>query len=89
MIMKWEDNLKDVLTLLKGYRYNELYNICLAAYTEGFQTEKQIAIEAYRLRCRKLFGNRCMTPVENNNKICDGECLYIRKFKAELFRLEN
>ena len=87
--MKWEDNLKYALAFLKGYRYNILYKICLMAYTEGCQAEKQIAIEAYRLRCRKLFGNRCMAATKDKNRICNGECLYIRKFKAELFRLEN
>lgn len=90
--MKWEEKLKRNLALLKEGRYEEIYQICMAAYAEGRMEVKRKALEAHRLRCCKLFGNRCMDFHlfrKTRNGICDGNCLYIRRFEAELYRLDN
>jgi len=90
--MKWEEYLKCNLTLLKGKRYKEIYKLCMDAYMEGRLEEKRKALEAYRLQCSRLFGNRCMDCHlfrKSRNCICDGNCLYIKKFKSELHRMDN
>ena len=90
--MKWEEKLKGKLAHLKEYGYDELHQICLNAYAEGCSEEKARAIEAYRLRCNRLFGNRCMLSSclkRNYRKICDGDCYYIKKYKSELYKLES
>lgn len=90
--MKWKEKLKYNLALLKGGQYEEIYKICMMAYEEGRMEEKRKAMEAYRLRCCKLFGNRCMDFHlfrKSKSGICDGNCLYIKRFEAELYRLDN
>lgn len=90
--MEWEVRLRYVLPLARGQFYEEVYKLCMGAYAEGCMEEKRKAIEAYRLRCNKLFGNRCMdfSVLANEHKrICDGDCYYIRKYKSELYKLED
>lgn len=89
--MKWEKNLKHQLLANDGEKdYEQLYRMCLLAYSEGCKEEKKKALEAYRLRCGRLFGNRCMPSAGNGTerkKICDADCLYIRKYEFELYKL--
>lgn len=89
--MKWEECLKHQLPVEDGgENYEELYRISLRAYTEGRSEEKKKALEAYRLCCGRLFGNRCMSSTGNSSdkkKICDADCPYIRKYEFELYKL--
>lgn len=90
--MKWEEKLKCNLASLKGKQYKEIYQICMTAYMEGRMEIKRKALEAHRLRCCKLFGNRCMDFHlfrKSRSGVCDGDCPYIRRFEAELYRLDN
>lgn len=90
--MEWEINLKGHRTLLKGNDYEDLHTLCLDAYAEGCAREKEKALEAYRLRCENLFGNRCMSPHTTTgirNKTCNGQCLYMKRFRWELGKLED
>ena len=90
--MKWEEKLKYNLTFLKGGQYEEIYRMCMSAYLEGRVEERKKALEAHRLRCCKLFGNRCMDFHlfrKSKSGLCDGNCLYIRRFESELYRLDN
>ena len=90
--MKWEEKLKCNLALLKEGQQEEIYKMCMNAYLEGRVEERKKAREAHRLRCCKLFGNRCMDFrlfKKTRNGTCDGNCLYIRRFEAELYRLDN
>lgn len=92
MVMKWEEDLNGKLAHLKGFKYDELYQICLSAYNEGRFKEKRLAVEAYRLRCGSLFGNRCMLSScvsHNHKKICDGDCYYLKIYQSELWKLEG
>lgn len=66
-------------------------NMYINAYIAGRTAERELAVEAYRLRCRHLFGNRCMERSifgALTKKICDGNCLYIKQYKQELYKLE-
>lgn len=90
--MKWEDNLKYKLALLNVHDSEEIYKICLAAYAEGCVEIKKKALEAYRLRCSNLCGNRCIDSFDSVNgcmKVCNGDCYYIKKYEFELFKLED
>lgn len=58
------------------------------AYTEGRSIERMLAIEAYRLRCSNLFGNRCMSRTASH-KVCDGKCWYLKQYILELDKLET
>lgn len=90
--MKWEEILKNSLVIPRGKQYEEIYRICMSAYMEGRIIQKNIAMEAYRLRCYRLFGNRCMDfhlLRKSGNCICEGNCLYIKKFESELYKLDN
>ena len=73
--MKWEEHLKHQLPANGRWEnYEQLYRMCLLAYAEGCNEEKKKAFEAYRLRCGRLFGNRCMPSAgsrANPKKICD------------------
>lgn len=92
MVMKWEEDLNGKLAHLKGFKYDELYQICLSAYNEGRFKEKRLAVEAYRRRCGSLFGNRCMLSScvsHNRKKICDGDCYYLKTYESELWKLEG
>lgn len=91
-IMKWENILKEKLSLAEKVCYGDLHKLCMDAYTEGHMEERALAIEAYRLQCDKLFGNRCMNSSirkDGHKSICDGNCNYIKKYKFELCKLEN
>lgn len=90
--MEWEVRLKYLLPYVHGQGYEEIYRLCMGAYAEGCLEEKRKAIEAYRLRCNNLFGNRCMESSDSANKhrkICDGDCYYLKKYKSELYKLEG
>lgn len=90
--MKWEENLKYGLTHSVRIDYEYLYRMCLDAYKEGRRYEKSLAVEAYRLRCCHLFGNRCMIisdTIPRHIKICDGDCSYMDKYRFELYKLED
>lgn len=92
MVMKWEEELNGKLAHLKRFSYDELYQLCLHAYNEGRFKEKLLAVEAYRLRCGSLFGNRCMLSScanHNHKKICDGDCCYLKTYESELWKLEG
>ncbi|WP_294630494.1 hypothetical protein [uncultured Bacteroides sp.] len=86
--MKNSDNL-----FLTGQTECEnIHKMCADAYAKGCMTERALAIEAYRLRCNKLFGNRCMTRSlfgRLTKKICDGNCWYLNQYKSELQKLET
>lgn len=61
------------------------------AYIAGRTAERELAVEAYRLRCCHLFGNRCMERSifgSLTKKVCDGNCQYIKQYKQELYKLE-
>lgn len=58
------------------------------AYAEGRSTERMLAVEAYRLRCGNLFGNRCMSRTASH-KLCDGKCWYLKQYVWELNKLER
>ena len=51
----------DNLFLLNHPDYDDIHRMCSDAYTKGRMVERSLAIEAYRLRCSNLFGNRCMS----------------------------
>ena len=90
--MKWEEMLKSGFMVLKGERYEDIYRMCMDAYIEGRLEERQNALEAHRLRCCKLLGNRCMDFHlfgRTKSGICDGECLYLKKFEMELYKLDK
>lgn len=90
--MKWEEELNSKLARPKEFRYDELYQICLDAYKEGRLKEKALAVEAYRLRCGSLFGNRCMLSTcvsHSHKKIYDGDCHYLKTYESELWKLEG
>lgn len=90
-LMRWEESLMHQFASDGGGKsYKELYRISLQAYTEGCSEEKKKALEAYRLCCGRLFGNRCMLSAGSRTerkKICDADCLYIRKYEFELYKL--
>lgn len=72
--------------------YEEMHHIYEDAFVAGRMAERALAMEAYRLRCRNLFGNRCMsrtTVGSLTKKICDGNCSYIKQYKLELYKLEK
>lgn len=82
----------DNLFLTGQTKHENIYKMCSDAYTQGRITERTLAIEAYRLRCNNLFGNRCMTrsPFGTlTKKICDGDCWYLKQYKLELNKLET
>ncbi|WP_025832566.1 hypothetical protein [Bacteroides rodentium] len=88
--MKWEESLKQLPADGGGKNYEKLYRISLLAYLEGCSEEKRKALEAYRLCCSRLFGNRCMPSIGNRaerKKLCDANCPYIRKYEFELYKL--
>ena len=89
--MKWKEHLKRQLPSNGRWEnYEQLYRMCLLAYAEGCNEEKKKALEAYRLRCGRLFGNRCMPSAGSRaaqKKICDADCSYIRKYEFELYKL--
>lgn len=70
---------------------NNIDKMCSKAYLEGRAKERELAIEAYRLRCSNLFGNRCMSRSmfgRLSKKICDGDCWYLNQYRLELYKLE-
>lgn len=90
--MKWEDVLQEKLSRMGYDFYDEIYEVCLDAYDQGSLKERILAIEAYRLRCVHLFGNRCMDRKDSDTvakKICDGKCIYMDKYVSELYKLET
>lgn len=71
---------------------DDIHRMCSDAYTKGRMVERSLAIEAYRLRCSNLFGNRCMSRTifgALSKKTCDGNCWYLNQFKLELYKLET
>lgn len=58
--MKWNNKCQYTPASLREKSYEELYTLCLSAYTEGRTDERNKSLEAYRLRCSCLFGNKCM-----------------------------
>lgn len=89
--MKWKIFLQKRFLEISNNSHQEIYELCLAAYSEGCLKERALAIEAYRLRCIYLFGNRCMKHTRskiNTKKICDRDCCYIKSFLKELDKLE-
>lgn len=90
--MEWKNILKEKFSQLGKANYEEILQICLNAYSEGCRREKTFAIEAYRLRCNNLIGNRCMCPRlpgEKQKKICDGKCGYLKQYESDLYKLES
>ena len=78
----------DNLFLLNHPDYDDIHRMCSDAYTKGRMVERSLAIEAYRLRCSNLFGNRCMSRTifgALSKKTCDGNCWYLNQFKLELY----
>ncbi len=70
----------------------EVHRLCNAAYRQGIQHAKANAIEAFRLRCCHLLGNRCMDHSTDSEgfarRVCNGKCVYIRRYEFELYKLE-
>lgn len=90
--MKWNNKCQYTPVSLREKSYEELYTLCLSAYTEGRTDERNKSLEAYRLRCSCLFGNKCMDSslsVGVRKRICDGNCHYIKKYMSELDKLEE
>lgn len=90
--MEWKNILKEKFSQPGKANYEEILQICLKAYSEGCGKEKTFAIEAYRLRCNNLIGNRCMCPGlpgEKKQKICDGKCGYLKQYEFDLYKLES
>lgn len=90
--MNWEDVLQKKLSRMGNDFYNEIHEVCLDAYAQGSLKERMLALEAYRLRCAHLFGDRCMDrtyPQTVTKKICDGKCIYMNKYVSELYKLET
>lgn len=88
--MEWEEDLKN--RLVSGDERDKIYQLCLNAFMEGRQMEKAMAIEAYRLRCADLFGNRCMNHSRSSSgthAICTGNCSYVKRYWFELNKLES
>ena len=84
--MKWNNKCQYTPASLREKSYEELYTLCLSAYTEGRTDERNKSLEAYRLRCSCLFGNKCMDSslsVGVRKRICDGNCHYIKKYMSE------
>ena len=82
----------DILFLIDHPDYDDIQRMCSDAYTKGRMVERSLAIEAYRLRCSNLFGNRCMSRTIFGalyKKTCDGNCWYLNQFKLELYKLET
>lgn len=82
----------DNLFLLNHPDYDDIHRMCSGSYTKGRMVERSLAIEAYRLRCSNLFGNRCMSRTifgALSKKTCDGNCWYLNQFKLELYKLET
>lgn len=85
-------NNRDNLFYKNATDYEELRNLCNDAYIAGRKAERALAVEAYRLRCSNLFGNRCMRRNlfgSITKKICDGDCWYLKQYKLELHKLET
>lgn len=86
--MDWEKDIKNKISHLRDIDYEDIHQMCLHAFVEGRLNEKALAVEACRLRCRNLFGNKCLDHT-HNKKLCDGSCEYLKKFLFELNKLEN
>lgn len=88
--MKWEENLKQ---RIEGEENQEkLHRLCSEAFSEGREIERALAIEAYRLCCKDLFGNRCMNHSRSKfgtQAVCVGNCSYLKRYEFELFKIEN
>lgn len=83
---------RDYTFLRNAHDYEETRNVYRDAYIAGRIAERKIALEAYRLRCCNLFGNRCMERSifgSHTKKICDADCRYIEQYKLELYKLES
>ena len=52
--MKWNNKCQYTPASLREKSYEELYTLCLSAYTEGRTDERNKSLEAYRLRCSCL-----------------------------------
>ena len=91
-IMKWEENLENKLEPINKNNPEEIQQLCFKAYSEGCERVKKLAIEAYRLLCSNLFGNRCLNHSRSKSytqEICTGNCSYIKRYEFELYKLEN
>lgn len=76
--MEWKNILKEKFLQPSKSNYEEILQICLNAYSEGYEKEKTLAIEAYRLRCHSLIGNRmCPRHPGEKQKRYAMECVYI------------
>jgi len=90
--MEWEKEFRNQMMPMGEEDREKIRQLCLNAYLEGCRSERAIAIEAYRLRCHELFGNKCMRPAESvrdPRRICGGNCLYIKRYEFELYKLEH
>lgn len=88
--MEWEEKLRERVE--DNDDQAKIHQLCYNAFVEGCQKERNLAIEAYRLRCKNLFGNRCMNysrSKSNSQAICHGNCSYIRQYEFELYKQEN
>lgn len=88
--MEWEDELKEKIA--DRVDLEVIHQLCTDAYNEGRDKERILAVEAYRLRCYHLFGNRCMNHSRSDTatqSVCSGNCSYIRQYQFELYKLEN
>lgn len=88
--MNWEEMLKKEIE--NGDNPEKIRRICDQAFREGLDAERAFAIEAYRLCCKDLFGNRCLNHSRSkfgSQAICAGNCSYIKRYEFELFKIEN
>lgn len=86
--MEWEKNIINKMPHITPADYEDMRRICLNAFAEGCTNEKGLAVEAYRLCCHNLFGNKCLDQT-NRNKLCDGNCIYLKRYLSELAKLER
>ncbi|MCM1030724.1 MAG: hypothetical protein NC410_04675 [Oscillibacter sp.] len=88
--MEWEQYLNEDMN--EDISLETIRRLCCEAYMEGCKKEKSLAVEAHRLQCHYLFGNRCMNhPRERfrDRGVCAGNCLYIQRYEFELYKLES
>lgn len=90
--MKWEENLENKTIPTDENNLDEIHQLCFNAYAEGCERERKLAIEAHRLLCSYLFGNRCLNHSHSKSyteAICTGNCSYVKRYKFELYKLES
>lgn len=86
--MKWEEHLKHQLPANGRWENDEqLYRICLLAYAEGCNEERKKALEAYRLRCGRLFVENRKVPTGRKKRLPEKKPDCLRNVAGKCWRL--